>query len=113
MYKFKYNSYDDCCFSVGRYPNGNIAIEIWSDSEGPINRTTINAGIILPDEYIAVKNYSENEGIYSENEGIVDFLKELGIIAEEPVMTIPSGFIWVPIYRLTDKGEEILKISEI
>lgn len=35
------------------------------------------------------------------------FLINEGLIAESPVRTINSGFVMIPIYRLTDKGKEI------
>lgn len=106
MYKFKYNEYDDCWFSVSRYSNGNICVEIWQDNHGPIVRVTTNLGVSIPDSYLAIKDYSENEGM-------VEFLKKLDIIADDPVMTVPIGYVFIPVHRLTNTGENILKIFAI
>lgn len=104
MYKFTYQEYKNCWFSINRYPNGNIALEIWQDDYGPIVRVTVNPGVPLPEDYLAVKDYSENKGM-------TDFLQRLDIIVDAPVMSIPSGHVWIHVYRLTEFGKEILKIS--
>lgn len=103
-YKSKYNSYQDCHFIVGRYPNGNLAVEIISDTEGPITKVTVNPNVKLEDDYIAIKDYSENEGM-------VEFLVSMGIIVENPVMTIPSGFVFIPVHRLTNAGKISFSIN--
>lgn len=99
-YRSSYATYNDCQFMVGRYSNGNLGIEIWSDTEGPVTKVTVNPNVGITDDYISVKNWSENEGMDK-------FLINEGLIAESPVRTINSGFVMIPIYRLTDKGKEI------
>lgn len=93
-------------FVVGRYGNGNLALEMMgaagTEYEGePIVRVTVNPDIPLPDTQIAIKDYSENEGM-------VDFCKGLGIIGEL-VGVIPSGWVEIPVYKLTEQGLEIFK----
>lgn len=104
MYKFTYTgpyeSYENCEFSVGRYYNGNLGIEIWSPELGPITKVTVNPDIPLEDDRIAVKSYSENEGMDK-------FLISLGLIEDNPIKVVRSGFVNIPVHKLTDKGKEI------
>lgn len=103
-YKSKYGEYKDCWFQVSSYAeNDNLAVEIWSAEEGPITRVTVNPGVEIPRTQIAVKDYSENEGM-------VDFLKSEGLIEDIPVIAIPSGWIEIPVYDLTDKGKEVFGV---
>lgn len=102
-YKSKYATYDRCIFQVGRYPNGNLAVEIWSQTEGPVNRVTVNPDVPLSDDMIAIKDYSENEGM-------VESMVELGIIIEPAFMTIQSGWVEIPVHMLTEKGKQMLGI---
>lgn len=102
LFKFEYNGFKDCHFQVSRYTeNNNLAIAIYDD-EGMIANVTTNPGVGLIDDYIAVKDYSENEGMMSA-------LAELGIIVSEPALSLPSGFVFIPVCALTDEGMEILK----
>lgn len=106
---FEYNCFGSTYkvqFAVGRYGNGNLALEMMgaegTEDEGePIVRVTVNPDIPLPDTQIAIKDYSENEGM-------VDFCKKIGIIGKL-VRTIPSGFVEIPVYELTESGLEIFK----
>lgn len=102
-FKSKYAEYKNSFFQVGSYGNKNLAVEIWSAEDGPISRVTVNPGIMIPRTQIAIKDYSENEGM-------VDFLKSEGLIEDVPVMTIPSGWIEIPVYNLTDKGKEVFRV---
>ena len=101
-YKSQYGEYHNCQFMIGYYENGNLGIEIWSDTEGPITKVTVNPDIKIPKDRIAIKNYSENEGI-------VDWLISEGIIEDTPVQIIPSGWIEIPVHKLTAKGLDITK----
>ena len=94
----------ECQFVTGKYGNGNLALEIvgaeGSEYEGePIFRVTVNPGQPIPTSQIAIKDYSENEGM-------VDFCKKLGIIGNL-VHTVHSGWVEIPIYELTEGGKEI------
>ena len=94
--KTKYGEYKDCYFKAGHYNNGNIAILIESgEDEEPIMVATVNPWQAVEDSCVAIKNYSENEGV-------VEVLKEQGIIVGEPEYDIPSGFVTIPVYRLAD-----------
>lgn len=103
--KLKYMEAKNCYFIGGNYHNGNTGIEIWNDEEGPIAKVTVNPDVKIPKEFIAVKDYSENEGM-------VDLLKSIGIIDESPVHTIYSESVEIPVYALTSKGKEILFVAK-
>ena len=106
--KFRYPAYDcfyTCQFVTGRYGNGNLALEMMG-AEGtpeygePICRVTVNPGMVIPEDCIAVKDYGENEGM-------VDFIVGLDIVEAEPVSFIPSGYVTIPVLRLTESGKEL------
>jgi len=110
--KFTYNCFGnphECQFAIGEYGNGNLALEIIG-AEGtkwegePIARVTVNPDQAVPNDCIAIKDYSENEGM-------VEFCQNLGIIAER-VTTISSGWVEIPVYKLSDAGLEIFKGRE-
>lgn len=103
-YKSTYGSYDNCSFLVGYYENDNLGIEIWSDTEGPITRVTVNPDIKIPEDSIAIKNYSENEGM-------VDWLKSMSIIDDEPTDIIHSGWVDIPVHKLTAHGKKMLGLE--
>lgn len=103
-YKSKYGTYHRCSFAPGYYSNGNLALEIWSAEEGPITKVTVNPDIkILPNQ-IAVKDYSENEGMSA-------WLEKMKIIEDRqhPVRVIKSGYVTIPVYQLTELGMSIFK----
>lgn len=91
-----YATYTDCYFSIEQYrDNGNTAIMIMSKNEGPIMTATVNIDK-LPFNCVAIKDYSENCGI-------AKALVEAKVIEAEPYEYIPSGFVVIPFYRLTDR----------
>ena len=99
----KYGKYENCSFRASRYSdNGNLALVVESPEEGRIMTISVNPGLKLGDDVLAVKNYSENEGVD-------ETLKELGIIHDAPVSRIPSGWVEIPVYKLTEKGRELFK----
>lgn len=76
----------------GRYSQGNPAIELYDLDDGfPFAKSTINMPGLKEDE-VAVKNYSENEGM-------LDFLVENGIV-HPPHKMEQSGFVTVPVCKL-------------
>lgn len=102
-YKSKYGSYNNCGFEVHRYvESDNLAIEICSPTDGAVTRVTVNVGFPLLDDYIAVKDYSENEGM-------VEWLISQGLIEPEIFQTIKSGWVDIPIVKLTEKGREVFR----
>lgn len=93
----KYGVYSDCSFLVREYVNHRPRIDIYSNTLGPIMTVTVNLpGISFDNNYVAIKDYSENEGISEE-------LNRLGVIVDEPVTYIPSGWVMIPVYRLTEE----------
>jgi hypothetical protein len=101
-YKSKYSTYNNCRFSVNRYHNDNFALQI-VDNEGLIATCTVNLGKVETSDFvIAIKDYSENEGM-------VDFLKSMGIIEDKPKFCEYSGFVTIPYYALTESGKELYK----
>ena len=100
-----YGTAYNCQFATGRYGNGNLALEIMgaegTEYEGePIVRVTVNPGCAVADGHIAIKDYSENEGM-------VEFCKKIGIIEGNPTQVIPSGYVEITVYKLTDSGKEL------
>jgi hypothetical protein len=98
-YKGKYTTYPNCRFVPNRYRNGNLALQIFDD-EGLIATCTINGRVEIEGSIIAIKDYSENEGM-------VDFLKSIGIIEDRPKYCEHSGFVIIPYYGLTESGKEL------
>ena len=97
--KTRYSVYPDCRFVAARYHNDNLALSI-VNPEGPIMTCTINPGVEVPIDCVCIKDYSENTGIAAT-------LVNMGIIEPEPIAIIPSGFVELPVYRLTPKGAEL------
>ena len=79
-----------------RYPNGNKALRLKALSGEPLVTVSVNPGEIVPDEFLAVKEWSENEGV---TEG----LKQANIINGQPVLSFPSGHVMIHCYRLTEE----------
>ena len=98
-FKTTYCEANDAYFKTGRYNNGNLALEVWSRAEGPLCVCTVNPGFPLPPTHIAVKNYSENEGMEQA-------LRDLDIIGEQTGI-IPSGFVKIPVFLLTEYGRAL------
>lgn len=100
-YKGKYREYKDCFFRTGYYENGNLAVEIWSAEDGPITKVTVNPGLSIYTDHIAIKDYSENEGM-------VSWLISEGLIEDTPTRIIVSGFVEIPVHKLTEKGKSFI-----
>ena len=74
-----------------KYPNGNIALVAY-DGDGEYATLSVNTEMLLGedgDDLVAVKNYSENEGVAVS-------LYANGIISE-PLFWLPIGLTRVPI----------------
>lgn len=94
--KTPYAKYKNCYFYTNHYAdNGNLFIGIAQDSEDDgemyIMNITMNPSVPLADGCIAVKNYSENEGILEE-------MKALGLVTEI-LCYLPSGYVSIPVCR--------------
>lgn len=95
-FKTQYGSYEGAEFNAARYGNGNLALAVESATEGRICICSVNPGQKVDDGLLAVKDYSENEGMAST-------LLDMGIIGEKKY-SIPSGWVSIPVYELTEKG---------
>jgi hypothetical protein len=101
-YKSRYESYPNCTFKTDKYHNGNLALQI-VDDEGLIATCTVNGRAVFTNgDIIGIKDYSENEGM-------VDFLKSIGIIEDRPTYKEISGFVTIPYFKLTESGKELFK----
>ncbi len=95
--KTPYAEYKRCYFYTDHYMvNGNLFIGIAQDSadDGEVDyimNVTVNTDVPLPDGCIAVKDYSENEGI-------LETMKALGLVTEI-LAYLPSGYVSIPICR--------------
>jgi hypothetical protein len=76
--------------------NDNLAIALRDEDGFPFATASVNL-IDLPQNQVAIKDWSENEGM-------VDALIEAGIIEEEPIRFLTSGFVMAPVHVLTDKA---------
>lgn len=91
----------NCIVEFGRYGNNNrTAIELMDKftREHIMTCTTNLPKEDLADTSVAIKNYSENEGI-------LDKLIEAGVIAK-PHALVQSGFVKIPICKLLVNPED-------
>ena len=89
----------DCKLTWTKYVNnGNVAIAASDTEDGsPVGVLTVNTYEELPEDVVAVKDYSENEGVLQSliDNGVVD----------EPEDWIQTGFIKVPVCRILNRKE--------
>lgn len=102
-FKTKYGEYPNCEFVTGYYPNGNLALQVAIKDEGSLCTCTVNPGQVVTHDAIAVKDYSENEGM-------VETLTTMGIIGKE-LYRIPRGRVGIPVHKLTKKGLKIFGLE--
>ena len=82
-----------------KYANGQTAIKLWDMTDGfPFATATIAVDDQLLEDEVAIKNYSENEGILFSliEAGVVDYPHEF----------IQSGHVNVPVCKLKIKINE-------
>ncbi len=91
-YKGKYGEYPNCFFRVGRYDDQSLRFEIWSNKEGSITTCTVRLPFPLEKDEVHIKNYSENEGL-------IEFLKDFGVITNI-ISYRPCGYVSVPRVKL-------------
>jgi hypothetical protein len=104
--KVQFGNYD-CHVLFSEYAdNGNTAIQLVDVRDGmPVATATVNPGVKLPKDIVAIKNYSENEGM-------LGALMQAGIISN-PQRWMEMGFVMVPVCKLLvsvfeeDEQEEI------
>jgi hypothetical protein len=83
---------------VGTYPNGRVSISLFDTEDGcPYAIASVNLpDVLLADNEVLIKDYSENEGI-------LDFLLENKIVSRTE-NGVQSGFVWIPVCTLNDES---------
>lgn len=77
-----------------RYRNGQRSIRLETPEGESWLDATRAVGCTLPTDCVAIKDYSENEGVLA-------LLVKAGVLEPHPLDTIPSGFVELPVHRLT------------
>lgn len=96
----RFGGSEEITISFERYINGGTtAIELMDADGIPYAPATCNFPGQIEEDCVAVKNYSEGAGMPA-------ILAECGVIEAEPCGWIESGFVRVPLYRLTDEAYE-------
>jgi len=76
------------------YRNGQRAILLETLDGEPWSDATRAVGTPIPPDCVAIKDYSENEGMLA-------LLIKSGVVEAAPLASIPSGFVNLPVHRLT------------
>jgi hypothetical protein len=98
--RFGLNTTVEVCFE--RYQNGQIAIQLIEAETGePWTTATSALESPVPKGQVAIKNWSENEGIDT-------LLLNAGVIEGAPVARARSGFVSVPLYQLSKSALELI-----
>jgi hypothetical protein len=91
-HKSPYGEYQ-LSLSFAKYANGQTAIKLFDMSDGlPFAVATVSVDDQLLEDEVAIKDYSENEGI-------LDSLIEAGVI-DNPHEFIQSGWVKIPVCKL-------------
>ena len=87
----------NCKLHIARYSNGRVAISLVDAVDGsPIFKATVNVpSENVPEGYVAIKNYSENEGV-------LDYLVQAGVVGKS-VGKIPAGYLEADLCKLLIK----------
>ena len=99
--------------TLGEYANfpWHISLVIWEDDPEELMALYCAASVNLggadqPPGTVWIKNWSENEGI-------VELLKQADVIEGEPILYRPSGFVHIPLYKLSQRVLSIQYVAEI
>jgi hypothetical protein len=86
----------ECYLEFDTYSNGKTAIRLIDSSDDEeYTVATVNVPFAdLPPGHVAIKSYSENEGV-------LEALIEAGVVKDTGVK-LPSGFISLPVVALTE-----------
>jgi hypothetical protein len=85
--------------SISKYTNGQTAIKLFDMADGmPFATATVAIDDQLLEGEVAIKDYSENEGI-------LDSLIEAGVI-DHPHALYQSGWVKIPICKLLITSEQ-------
>lgn len=84
--------------SLRKYENDRTAIQLNDATDGhPYAVATVNMpDVLLADNEVLIKDYSENEGV-------LDFLIRNNIVTPTP-NGVQSGFVWLPVAVLNDES---------
>ena len=81
--KLAYGTYENCYFVKNKFANSKaMRLSVWND-DGPVCTVNVNANGI-PEGSIAVKTWSENEGLDKA-------MQAIGLIGTEPIGFAVSG----------------------
>lgn len=99
MIKIKFKEWD-CFIEVGTYVQSKrLSLTLFDElTYEPIATCTVNVDEVLDLDEVAIKNYSENEGM-------LDSLIKAKIISE-PLRYVNSGFVTIPICKLLINHEQ-------
>lgn len=92
--KVKFHQWN-CQIVFDTYKNGGTAISLVDEDGCPIATASVLLSNLKKDE-IAIKDYSENTGM-------LEALLSAEIVTE-PHRYVPSGFVMIPVCRLTNQG---------
>lgn len=88
--------HDECILSIGHYPNDRIALVLRTPEDEPVAVLTTNLpNNPMRDDEVAIKDYSENEGVL---QCLIDH--RLVLPAHR---WITSGHVLIPVCQLTTK----------
>lgn len=83
---------------------GNTAIILLDSDKEIYTVATTNVSYPLNPNYVAIKDYSENEGMSG-------FLIDNNIIQDEVITSVPSGHVVIPVFKLTNQASS--KLNDI
>lgn len=93
IYKFNGIWKGDVYLEFNKYANDRTAIQLMSETEGPIAMATVNIpDATLAEDEIIIKDYSENEGM-------AEFITENNI-GTPTGRYVSSGFVTCPVFKL-------------
>lgn len=81
-----------CELVFKKYLNGQVALQLESVEDGLVSTATVAVDERIEEGYVAIKDYSENEGM-------LDFLIEEGIV-EESEYILSYGYVNIPVCKL-------------
>jgi hypothetical protein len=76
------------------YQNGQTAIQLATPDGEPWLTATSAVPVSVEPTCVVIKDYSENEGV-------AELLVQAGVIEAQPIRHVASGFVRMPVYRLT------------
>lgn len=84
--------------NLAKYANNRTSISLTDADDGqPYATATVNIDhVLLADNEVLIKDYSENEGM-------LDFLVKNNIVTPTP-NGVQSGFVWLPVAILNDES---------